>query len=149
MVSIRYFCGVGEFTWLKSRPRGCFASNIEEVAGSAMPMEANVSRKSRREIWRFMRSFLGSGGTEARLAEGARRRIEGARLAGGTSTVTVMASSCAADSKQGDGNCQSRVHERFAEDVCWKLEERKVDAGGGIHLRPTHALEQELQSKLN
>src|ERR1700729_663584 len=84
MVSIRYFCGVGEFTWLKSRPRGCFASNIEEVA----------------------------------------------RLTGGTLTVTVMASSCAADSKQGDGNCQSRLHERFAEDACWKLEERKVDAGG-------------------
>jgi|SRR5580658_5717796 hypothetical protein len=75
--------------------------------------------------------------------------MAGAELAGGASSVVVMTSSCAANSKQRNCNCQSRVHERFAEDVFWKLEERKVDAGGGIHLRPTRALEQELQSELN
>src|SRR5580692_9600648 len=130
MVSIRYFCGVGEFTWLKSRPRGCFTSNRAEVAGSAMPMAANVSRKSRRVIRRFIRGFVVSRGAIARLAEVAHGRMAGREPVGGASTVVVMASSCAANSKQRDCNCESRSHERFAEDVCWKLEERKVDAGG-------------------
>jgi hypothetical protein len=130
MVSIRYFCGVGELTWLKSRPRGCFTSNREEVAGSEMPMAANASRKSRRVIRRFIRCFVGSRGAIARLAEVARGRMPGREPLGGASTVVVMASGCAAKSKQRDCNCRSRLHERFAEDVFWKLEERKVDAGG-------------------
>src|SRR5271156_55540 len=130
MVSIRYFWGVGEFTWLKSRPRGCFTSNSEEVAGRAMPMAANVSRKSRRVIRRFIRSFVGSCGAIARLAEVACGRMAGVKLVEATSTIVVMPPSFSADSKQGDSNCQSRLHERFAEDVFRKLEERKVDAGG-------------------
>ena len=63
------------------------------------------------------------------------------------STAVIMTPSFSVNSNGRDSNCQNRVHERFAEDVCWKLAEQKVDAGGGIHLRSTHALEQELQSR--
>src|ERR1700691_6128856 len=71
MVSIRYFCGVGEFTWWKSRPRGCFASNNGRAAdknrgrGKTRPMAANACRKSRREIRRFMQSKVSRSHTHA------------------------------------------------------------------------------------
>src|ERR1700723_3204282 len=130
MVSIRYFCGVGEFTWLKSRPRGCFTSNTDDDTGNATPIAANVSRKSRRVIPRFMRSCVGSDGAIARLAEVTRGRIAAAKLVDAASIVMVMASSIAVRSNEMNPYGRNQDHKRFAEDVFWKLAERKVDAGG-------------------
>ena len=98
--------------------------------GNVTPMAAHASRKSRREMRRFMQSFVGSGGAIARLAEVARACIAGAKLVGAASTSVIMVSSFAGEPNERDSNCQNRVHERFAEDVFWELAERKVDAGG-------------------
>jgi hypothetical protein len=58
--------------------------------------------------------FVDSCGAIARLAEVARRCMAGAKLEDAASTIVVMPPSCAANSKQRDPNCQSRLHERLA-----------------------------------
>ena len=65
------------------------------------------------------------------------------------SSVSFMLLNFAVNSKERNSDRRYQGHERFAADVYWKLLEQKVDAGGGIHLRSTNALEQELQSELN
>src|SRR5580704_6417070 len=103
---------------------------MDEEMGNARPMAANDSRKSRREMRRFMQSFAGSGTANARLAEAKRGRMARAKLMGVASTAVIMVFRFGAESNERDSNCQSRVHKRVAEDVRWKSAERKVDAGG-------------------
>ena len=98
--------------------------------GNTKPMAANDSRKSRRDMRRFMRAFAGSGGAVTRLAEVTPERMAGVKLVGAASTAVITVSSFAVKSNEGDSNCQSRSHKRYAEDVYWKSAQRKVDAGG-------------------